>query len=388
MRQGREGADCADELGLAAEEARDVDEVAGLLQHLAAALGLAAPPGGGRGADVELAEGHAHRAFGDQRPDQVDGVHRPPLEARRGHEAGRVHPGGDVLGGGEVEGDRLLDQERDARLDQRAFDRTVLRRGDGDQDRVGAAFGEEAVEVDEGRAAPRGRCGLGASGVAPEVRDDHDLHGIIGDGPEMPGRDRTGSDDAQPQPCHVGPSKGGGGSGRAFQDMLFAEPDAKSAKRLPGRRELEQGSEVARFEKLNRFGSLPEAILAARREHGGDRVAFEDIEGTSLTYGQLALAGAVLERALRARFAPGERVGVILPAAPGAVAVLLAFWRSGRVPAMLNPTAGTGPVLSALADAEVQHGDRQPRRSSRRVVSGTWWPRSRARGCRCSGPRT
>ena len=114
---------------------------------------------------------------------------------------------------------------------------------------------------------------------------------------------------------------------------------------------MEQGSEVARFERLNRFGSLPEAILAARRAHGGDRVAFEDIEGTSLTYGQLALAGAVLERALRARFAPGERVGVLLPAAPGAVAVLLAFWRAGRVPAMLNPTVGAGPVLSALGTA-------------------------------------
>ena len=59
----------------------------------------------------------------------------------------------------------------------------------------------------------------------------------------------------------------------------------------------------------------------------------------------------MLERALRARFAPGERVGLLLPAAPGAVAVLLAFWRAGRVPAMLNPTVGAGPVLSALRTA-------------------------------------
>ncbi len=112
-----------------------------------------------------------------------------------------------------------------------------------------------------------------------------------------------------------------------------------------------ENGEVDRFRTLFRFRSLPDAILAARRAHGSDRVAFEDIEGNTLTYGQLALAGAVLERALRARFAPGERVGLLLPAAPGAIAVLMAFWRAGRVPAMLNSTAGTGPVVSALRTA-------------------------------------
>ena len=55
------------------------------------------------------------------------------------------------------------------------------------------------------------------------------------------------------------------------------------------------GSESGRFESLNRFRSLPEAILAARRTHGAGRVAFEDIEGTALTYGQLTLGGAVLD---------------------------------------------------------------------------------------------
>jgi acyl-[acyl-carrier-protein]-phospholipid O-acyltransferase / long-chain-fatty-acid--[acyl-carrier-protein] ligase len=111
------------------------------------------------------------------------------------------------------------------------------------------------------------------------------------------------------------------------------------------------GLEEDRFRSLNRFRSIPEAILAARRAHGSDRVAFEDIEGTTLTYGQLALAAAVLERTLRARFAPGERVGLLLPAAPAAVPVLVGFWRAGRVPAMLNPTAGAGPVLSGLRTA-------------------------------------
>ena len=68
---------------------------------------------------------------------------------------------------------------------------------------------------------------------------------------------------------------------------------------------MAHASETDRYRALDRFSSLPAAILAARREHGSGRVAFEDIEGNTLTYGQLALAGAVLERALRARSRPG-----------------------------------------------------------------------------------
>ena len=111
------------------------------------------------------------------------------------------------------------------------------------------------------------------------------------------------------------------------------------------------GTETDRYRTLDRFRSIPAAILAARRACGSGRVALEDVEGNVLTYGQLALGGAAIERLLRARFAPGERVGLLLPAAPAAAAVLLGFWRAGRVPAMVNPTVGEGPVLSALATA-------------------------------------
>lgn len=42
---------------------------------------------------------------------------------------------------------------------------------------------------------------------------------------------------------------------------------------------MERGKETERFRALNQFRSLPEAILAARRSLGKNRVAFEDIEG-------------------------------------------------------------------------------------------------------------
>lgn len=105
------------------------------------------------------------------------------------------------------------------------------------------------------------------------------------------------------------------------------------------------------YTELDGFTSLPAAVIAARQRFGKGSVAFEDIEGTTLTLGDFALAGAVLERAFRARFAAGERVGVLLPSTPGSVAVLYGFWRAGRVPALLNPTVGAGPLLSALRTA-------------------------------------
>lgn len=110
-------------------------------------------------------------------------------------------------------------------------------------------------------------------------------------------------------------------------------------------------SEEQDYAERDRFRSLPEAVLAIRRQYGAEAVAFEDIAGDRLTLGRFTLAGALLGRALSRRFRAGERVGVLLPSAPGSIAVLLGFWRAGRVPALINPTVGSGPMLSALHTA-------------------------------------
>ncbi len=132
--------------------------------------------------------------------------------------------------------------------------------------------------------------------------------------------------------------------------------DVDPALRGKARREvaslrLVEAMEETRFRALDRHSTLVHAIAEAKAVHGAADPLFRDIEGNALTRGRLALGGAALGRILRAETTPGERVGVLLPAAPGAAAVLLAFWREGRVPALLNPTVGAGPSVAALGVA-------------------------------------
>ncbi len=59
--------------------------------------------------------------------------------------------------------------------------------------------------------------------------------------------------------------------------------------------------------------TLFQSLLDARTTHGGEHLAFEDIERRPLTYRKLSLACFVLGRALARGSRPGERVGLLLP---------------------------------------------------------------------------
>lgn len=110
-----------------------------------------------------------------------------------------------------------------------------------------------------------------------------------------------------------------------------------------------QGKELA----LSRFRSLPEALLAARRRVGGKAEALEDPERQPLNYDRLVLGALVLGRKL-APLAPAHgRIGVLLPNVNGMVVALFGLWFEGRVPVMLNFTAGLKNLRSACRTAEL-----------------------------------
>ncbi|MFY8114713.1 MAG: hypothetical protein ACOVOC_10875, partial [Rhabdaerophilum sp.] len=91
---------------------------------------------------------------------------------------------------------------------------------------------------------------------------------------------------------------------------------------------------------FQRFRSLPEALLAARRKVGGAAEALEDPERQPLSFDRLVLGALILGRML-SPFAPkGGRIGVLLPNVSGMVVTLFGLWFEGRVPVMLNFTAG------------------------------------------------
>lgn len=105
---------------------------------------------------------------------------------------------------------------------------------------------------------------------------------------------------------------------------------------------------------LQQFRNLPQALLAARAKVGGKAEALEDPEKTPLTYDRLMLGALVLGREL-AVFAPkGGRIGILLPNVNGMAVSLFGLWFEGRVPVMLNFTAGLKNLRSACRTAELK----------------------------------
>ena len=95
------------------------------------------------------------------------------------------------------------------------------------------------------------------------------------------------------------------------------------------------------------------AVIEAAHVHGWQRVAVEDPVTGSLSYKRMLIGAAVLARKLMPLAAEGKALGVMLPSANGAVVTILALMSAGRVPAMINFTAGATNILGACKAAQV-----------------------------------
>src|SRR5262245_46395814 len=93
--------------------------------------------------------------------------------------------------------------------------------------------------------------------------------------------------------------------------------------------------------------TLFSALLDARAKHGGRIAIAEDLAREPITYNRLLLGAAILGRKFAAETREGERVGVLLPNANGTVVSFMALQAFGRVPAMLNFSAGAEAMLTA-----------------------------------------
>lgn len=96
-----------------------------------------------------------------------------------------------------------------------------------------------------------------------------------------------------------------------------------------------------------------EALLDARRIHGGSHLVAEDPDRTPLSYNQLISRAFVLGDLLVPDTRPAENVGVLLPGSVPALLTFLALQIRGRVPAMLNFTAGPETILAACQTARI-----------------------------------
>jgi acyl-[acyl-carrier-protein]-phospholipid O-acyltransferase/long-chain-fatty-acid--[acyl-carrier-protein] ligase len=100
--------------------------------------------------------------------------------------------------------------------------------------------------------------------------------------------------------------------------------------------------------------SLFDALLDAAHEHGARKPILEDHERRPLSYTDLIRASFALGRKIAAHTGRRENVGVLLPSSAGAVVTVFALHAYGRVPAMLNFTAGLRNLRAAVGLAKVR----------------------------------
>jgi acyl-[acyl-carrier-protein]-phospholipid O-acyltransferase / long-chain-fatty-acid--[acyl-carrier-protein] ligase len=95
-----------------------------------------------------------------------------------------------------------------------------------------------------------------------------------------------------------------------------------------------------------------EAVIDAAAIHGQGRAAVEDFITGPMSYRRLLTGAAVLGKKLAPLADEGKAVGVMLPNANAAAATVLGLMSAGRVPAMINFTAGATNILTACKAAD------------------------------------
>ena len=136
---------------------------------------------------------------------------------------------------------------------------------------------------------------------------------------------------------------------------LTIDPELKGKKRrIAAGSALYQIMSDLVFRTTSTDRTIVEALIEAANIHGAGSIAVEDPVTGSLTYRRLLAGAAVLGRKLMPLAAIGEAVGVMLPNANGAAVSIFALMSAGRVPAMINFSAGAANVRSACKAASLK----------------------------------
>ncbi|MCP5141417.1 MAG: AMP-binding protein [Gammaproteobacteria bacterium] len=99
--------------------------------------------------------------------------------------------------------------------------------------------------------------------------------------------------------------------------------------------------------------SVPHALIEAARAHGPGQLVIDDMGRTPWSYRTLFTKAHAIGELIARRHAAGANVGLMLPNSAGSAAVLIGMLLHGRVPAMVNFTAGAGTIKQAMRTADV-----------------------------------
>lgn len=99
--------------------------------------------------------------------------------------------------------------------------------------------------------------------------------------------------------------------------------------------------------------SIFQAFLETARRKGGKAQALIDGDGRKMSYQDIVRAAFGIGGPLARLTQTNEKVGVLLPTGAGAIIALFALHSRGRIPAMLNFTAGARNLKAACKAAQV-----------------------------------
>jgi acyl-[acyl-carrier-protein]-phospholipid O-acyltransferase/long-chain-fatty-acid--[acyl-carrier-protein] ligase len=131
---------------------------------------------------------------------------------------------------------------------------------------------------------------------------------------------------------------------------IEGEMSARQRRAIAGRRLYDEMSAMI-FDTSHTQTTLFTALCEARHIHGGKALVVEDVKRAPINYDKLILGSELVGERLAYRTRPGENVGLLLPNVTGVALAFFGLQAEGRVPAMLNFTAGQANLLSACATA-------------------------------------